>query len=538
MSKQTTLLLLSWSVTTIALAIALAAVYVNLSAPAASPVAAVEPDPAAIQSPLPPPPVQALPPPPLPPPLPQADPGTASIPDVVAAVLPSVVSIESQVRGRGHDARIPPYGEQPGGTSTGSGVIVSADGLVVTNHHVVEGAVRIQVHLSDGRAFGATVVGSDELSDIALLRMTGERGAAVEVTPVQYGDSSHLRLGDTVLAIGNPFGVGQTVTMGIVSAVGRADLSIAEYEDFIQTDAAINPGNSGGALISTRGELVGINTAILSRTGGSHGIGFAIPTNMVRPIVDALLAHGQVRRGWLGVGLQEITPELATAMRLPAAQGVLVSAVEPESPAATAGVLQGDLVEQLDSERVTSSRHLRSLVATRGANAEVTLTVVRGGARQELHVTLGERPIANQQAVPQLGGAQPPVDPRAVPPVYPGLPWGGTPYPQPQPQVDPRGGGGRITGTEVGGLVVADLDARLRSMLRVPPSIRHGAVVVDVQPGSAGARTGITQGDIIVQVDGQPVTGAAGFQQAYAARSGNAVLLVRRGPGSLYVVME
>lgn len=459
-------------------------------------------------------------------PMPSADlGGVASMSDVVERVLPAVVNIATARRG--HRGLPGPMGlpqNGRGADSLGSGVIVSADGLVLTNHHVIGNGGAILVTLSDGREFPASIVGTDPQTDMALLRLESVRG---EITPIPYGDSSRLRQGDVVLAIGNPFGVGQTVTMGIVSAIGRANMGIAEYEDFVQTDAAINPGNSGGALVSMSGELVGINTAILSRTGGNHGIGFAIPSNMLRPIVESLLRHGKVVRGWLGVTIQDLTPELASAMQLPSSRGVLVTAVEPASPAESAGVRAGDLIEELDREQLRSSAQFRNLIATRGATAQIDLAILRNGERQRLPVTLAERPQVPLEALPP---------PASNPPQRRGPAWPFGVQPDLDPFAEPLPP--RLRGQEVGGLQVVDLDARIRSALRIPPEIRQGAVVVGARPGSPGEATGLTQGDVIVEVNRTPLTGAAQFAHEYARAAGNAVLLVRRGQGSLYVLMR
>ncbi|GAB4196649.1 MAG: hypothetical protein OHK0013_04030 [Sandaracinaceae bacterium] len=465
--------------------------------------------------------------------------------DVVARVLPSVVNIASRQAPRSpwgspYDLRTPfgPRAPQPQGESLGSGVIVSEDGLVVTNNHVVNGASEIRVSLSDGRDFAARVVGTDEDSDMALLRL---EGTDVHVTPVPYGDSSQLRQGDVVLAIGNPFGVGQTVTMGIVSAVGRANVGITDLEDFIQTDAAINPGNSGGALISSRGELVGINTAILSRTGGNHGIGFAIPSNMVQPIVQSLLQHGKVVRGWLGVSIQDLSTQLAQARAFQLAsgqQGVLVNGVEEGSPAAAAGIRAGDVIEQLNGERLTSSSQLRTIVATRGAGADITLTIVRGQERLQVPVRLGERPQRRPTvpSAPPSSGLGPQGRGRGLAPGFGPYPpgfgpnlFGGLPQATPTPRL--RGG------QSVAGMQVFDLDDELRRLFGIEPRVR-GALVGDVAEGSPGALAGLEPGDVIVEVNRDPVQSAAGFARAYAESGGGVTVLVRRGPGSLYTVLR
>ena len=337
-----------------------------------------------------------------PPPLALGD-GPVELADVAAACLPAVVNISTtrtvQAGGPGGNPffdLLRPFLGDPGpqeAQSLGSGVIVSTDGVILTNHHVVADASEIRVTLADGRELPARAIGSDPESDVAVLRLTPPDGQPLDgLTALAYGDSSDLRQGDAVLAIGNPFGVGQTVTQGIVSATGRAAMGITDYEDFIQTDAAINPGNSGGALVNLRGELVGINPAILSRTGGSHGIGFAIPSNMARPLAEALLRDGHVTRGWLGVAIQDLNPQLARSLGIPATRGVVIMDIEPTGPAATVDLRRGDVISGLDSETIRSSRQFRNLIATRGAGADVRIRRERQGQAGEVQVSLRPRP--------------------------------------------------------------------------------------------------------------------------------------------------
>jgi Do/DeqQ family serine protease len=286
-------------------------------------------------------------------------------------------------------------------TSLGSGVVITAQGRILTNAHVVQGADDIVVTLADGSEHGATLVGADPRSDLAVLQL--ERGAP-PLKPLAFGDSSKLRLGEVVIAIGNPFGVGQAVTMGIVSATGRASVGIVDYEDFIQTDAAINPGNSGGALVNLRGELVGINTAILSRTGGYQGIGFAIPSEMARPIMESLVKDGKVSRGFIGVNIQKMTRALASEYKLSAAQGVLIADVVADGPAARAGLKPGDVVTAVDGAAVTDTGHFRNKIAMKGAGKSVELAVVRGKGKEQIRVTLGELPDkATKQQIRKRG---------------------------------------------------------------------------------------------------------------------------------------
>ena len=270
----------------------------------------------------------------------------------------------------------------------GSGVIISSDGYVLTNNHVVSDAQEIKVTLYDRREFDAEVVGTDPKSDVAVIRI---KAPPKDLRAISIGDSSRIRLGDVVLAIGNPFGVGQTVTMGIVSAKGRADVGIVDYEDFIQTDAAINPGNSGGALVNMEGQLIGINTAILSRSGGYQGIGFAIPTNMASPIMESLKKYGKVTRGWLGVSIQDVDQELSTAMKLPTSRGVLISDVQPGSPAQKAGLKRGDVVVKIEGRAVETTGNFRNAIALGGSGKKVKLELYRDGKLQTLDVSRSAR---------------------------------------------------------------------------------------------------------------------------------------------------
>ncbi len=315
-------------------------------------------------------------------------PSGQSIADVAARVTPSVVNVFSE---REQPAEIDPFGGFIGvprrhALSLGSGVIVSSDGIIVTNHHVVEKSDAIAVVLKDGRELGAKLVGSDPRSDVAVLRID-----AKNLPAIQLADSSKIRVGDLVLAIGNPFGIGQTVTMGIISATGRANLGINDVEDFIQTDAAINPGNSGGALVDMEGRLVGINTAIMSRSGGYQGIGFAIPSNMVVQIEDQLVRHGKVTRGWLGVAIDDVSDSVAMRLHVAPRSGVVVTELSPEGPAARAGLALGDVIVSLNGVRVTDPGHLRNLIALAGPQ-RIHLEIVRGGKEQGRDVQLVQAP--------------------------------------------------------------------------------------------------------------------------------------------------
>ncbi|HEX15711.1 MAG TPA: Do family serine endopeptidase [Deltaproteobacteria bacterium] len=271
--------------------------------------------------------------------------------------------------------------------SLGSGVIVSPEGYILTNYHVIAKASQVVVGLVDKREFEAQVVGVDPHTDLALLKIEAE-----DLPSLPFGDSDRAQVGDVVLAIGNPFGIGQTVTMGIISAKGRSNMGLVDYEDFIQTDAAINPGNSGGALVNLRGELIGINTAIVSRTGGYQGIGFAIPSNIARWVMGELIRHGRVIRGWFGVTVQELTPELAKHFGLEEPRGALVVEVYPGSPAERAGLRKGDVILKYNGRTIREAWELRNLVATTPVGRKVPLVVWRKGRKKELQVKIVEPP--------------------------------------------------------------------------------------------------------------------------------------------------
>jgi serine protease Do/serine protease DegQ len=285
-----------------------------------------------------------------------------------------------------HFFNIPDQPRQRRAQSVGSGVVVDAQhGYVITNHHVVEGADTITVTFSDGRQLNAKIMGSDPESDVAVIRIPSEN-----LTALPLADSDRLRVGDFVVAIGNPFGLGQTVTSGIVSALGRTGLGIQGYEDFIQTDASINPGNSGGALINLRGELVGINSAIIAPGGGNVGIGFAIPSNMVSRLMNQIIEHGSVRRGQLGVSVQDLTPDLARAFNIPANQGAVIAQVVPRSAAARAGLREGDVVLRVNDRPIRDSNSLRNAVGLLEIGASVQLDILRDGRPLTLKAKVGE----------------------------------------------------------------------------------------------------------------------------------------------------
>jgi serine protease Do len=431
------------------------------------------------------------------------------IADVAERSLPAVVNIASTkvVHSQGHPFMSDPFFRQFFGDrmfgvprarrkrSLGSGVIISKDGVVLTNYHVVERAQAIKVVLSDRRELAARLVGADPKSDMAVLRLEGDLD---DLRPLPLGDSSKLRLGDVVLAIGNPFGVGQTVTMGIVSAKGRANVGIVDYEDFIQTDAAINPGNSGGALVNMRGELVGINTAILSRSGGYQGVGFAIPSNMARPIMESLLSRGKVVRGWLGASVQELSPDLARALGLKATDGVLVSDVAAGSPAARAGVRRGDVIQRINGEQIDTPGRLRNLVASAGAGARIKLGLLRKGSQPAtVEIQLTEMPTT-AGGVTRLG---------------------------------------RREGA-LGGLTVVGLSPAVREKYNLPERLSQGVVIEQVARGSAAARAGLRPGDVILELNRQPIVSVDQFASVYRQSRGQLLLLVYRDGETSYLLFR
>lgn len=381
--------------------------------------------------------------------------------------------------------------------SLGSGVIVSADGVILTNEHVVQDADEIRVTLSDGREYDAEVVGADPSSDIGVIRL---KDKIEGLEPLPFGDSSALRLGETVIAIGNPFGVGQTVTMGIVSALGRANVGIVDYEDFIQTDAAINPGNSGGALINLKGQLIGINTAIVSRTGGYQGIGFAIPSNMSQSIMDSLVKHGRVMRGWLGVMIQNIDSDMAGALGLEDQSGVLVADVSEDSPAMKAGVKVGDVIVAVDGKEVDSTGALRNRIAASGTGTKVKLTVVRDGKRKPLRVVLGELPA-------ELAG--------------------------------PSASGSSQDAVEAAGIRLAPLTPESRSKFDLPEKLEEGVVVADVAMGSPAAEAGLRPGQVILEVDRKTVKSVEEVSELLRTKDNDRhLLLVWRDGGTAFIVLK
>ncbi|MGM0677844.1 Do family serine endopeptidase [Ectothiorhodospira marina] len=332
--------------------------------------------------------------------------GPVSYADAVDQATPAVVNISTRktVVQRSHPFLDDPVFRQFFGdrfdapqrrtqTSLGSGVIISPQGYILTNNHVIEGADEIEAMLADGRNLPAQVVGTDPETDLAVLRIDSGEGPLPSIV---VGDSRHLRVGDVVLAIGNPFGVGQTVTQGIVSATGRNRLGINTYEDFIQTDAAINPGNSGGALVNAHGELVGVNTAIFTRSGGSQGIGFAIPVDLARDVMTQIIEQGAVVRGWLGIEVQEITPQLARSFGLENNRGILIAGVLGTGPAARAGIRPGDVFTHIDGDRINDAQDALNFIARKEPGETLRIRGLRDGEPFESRAEVGKRPTARR----------------------------------------------------------------------------------------------------------------------------------------------
>jgi serine protease Do len=425
--------------------------------------------------------------------------------EIARAVKPAVVNVSTRAVRENTDAdellrefpgRQFPGRESPGRAprrsvrGLGSGFIINADGYVVTNNHVVDGATQIRVKLSDGREVPGKVVGGDAKTDLALLKIE-----ATGLPVIPLGDSSRLEVGEPVMAVGNPFGLEQTVTTGIVSATGRA-IGAGPYDDFIQTDASINPGHSGGPLVNARGEVVGVNTAIASGGGGSVGIGFAIPTNLVKPVVTQLAATGRVERGWLGVSIQPLTPELATSFGLPDTHGALVSSVADGSPAGRVGLRRGDVITRYDGHPVTRWSDLPRAVAETPIGREVALEVVREGKRVVLTVKVARLEDEDRQAAATA-----------------------------EPTASRLGIAGR------------SLTPEIARSLNVPTG--SGVLVERVEDGSRAQTAGLAAGDVIVEVDQAPVASVEALRAALDKHPAGKplLMLVHREGQALYLAV-
>jgi len=374
----------------------------------------------------------------------------------------------------------------------GSGVIVSPNGYILTNNHVVDGASTVTVTLNSRHDYKARVVGTDPKTDIAVVKID-----ATDLPSIVIGDSDKAQIGDYVLAVGNPFGVGQTVTMGIVSATGRANLGIEDYEDFIQTDAPINPGNSGGALVNDRGELIGINTAILANgSEGNQGIGFAVPVDVARNVMDQIIKTGHVTRAYLGVMAQEVTPAIAKAFRESEVRGALVGDVTPNSPASRAGLQKGDIILDINGKPVNNSAALRMHISLMQPGSDVTVRVLRDGNERNFNVKLAEMPTETASVEKPAGNPE----------------------------------------ANMQGITVEDVNSRTARQLGLPAGTT-GVVVTGVDPNSAAADSGLKRGDVIQEVNRQPVRNAADFERAIRGSKDQALLLVNRQGSTLYIAV-
>jgi len=439
--------------------------------------------------------------------------------DIVERVRPAVVNV-AVTGGGGGGRQLPPgpFGGPPGpspgppgrppgppGMSAGSGVIIDSRGFILTNNHVVEEATQITVTMSDGSEMQATVVGTDPKTDLAVIKVEGE---GMELPTLPWGSYGKVRVGDVVLALGSPFGLKSSVSLGIVSALGRGSVGITEYEDFIQTDAAINPGNSGGALVNMKGELIGINTAIFSRTGGSEGVGFAIAVSIAKDIADSLMESGKVIRGWMGVAIQELTPALAQSFQLPDDHqgGVLISEVHEEGPSAKAGLQRGDVILKYGGREVRDVNHLRNIVARTRVGENLEIIVLRDGKETPMSIELGERPSDELLA----RGAQP-----------------GPPSSMEPPD------------NVLAGITVGSLSADKRSQLNLSEQVK-GVLVTKVDPGSAAEAAGLQEGDLIQEVSREVINSLDDYQRIASKISKEelVVLLLNRRGNSLFVAVN
>ena len=431
---------------------------------------------------------------------------------VLKPALPAVVNIRSSkvVKARGVGSMSPFFndpmfrqffGDQFGQRnpqpereqSLGSGVIITTDGTIVTNNHVIDGATDIKVSLSDKREFKARLVGTDPKTDVAVLKIDADN-----LPTLPLGNSSALQVGDLIFAIGDPFGIGETATMGIVSATGRGGMGIETYENFIQTDAAINPGNSGGAMIDLHGNLVGINTAILSGgSGGNQGIGFAIPINMARNVMDQIVAHGKVVRGYIGVRIQDVTPDIAKQFGLNETHGALIGDVTPDTPGARAGLKRGDIILTVNGQETTDANQLHLEIAQIAPGTSIKLKIWRDGRAQDTTLTLAELP----ETAEKTGSSEE--------------------------------SSGALEGVEV-----ENLTPDIAKDLNLPASA-HGVVIDSVDPSSAAATQGLGRGDVIQEVNHKTVTNVDEYRRALGSAGNHSVLLlVNHGGSTRYVVVE
>jgi serine protease Do len=395
-------------------------------------------------------------------------------------------------RDGGRQFGTPPQAPQQRERGQGSGVIVSPDGYILTNNHVVDGATEVRVMLGDKREFKAKVVGTDPKTDVAVLKIDANSLPAITIA-----DSTKVEVGDYAIAIGNPFGVGKTVTMGIVSATGRSHLGIEDYEDFIQTDAAINPGNSGGALVNDRGQLIGINTAIIAHgSAGNQGIGFAIPANLARNVMEQIVKKGRVTRAYLGIVPQDVTPAVAKAFGRADTNGALVGDVSADGPARKADIVRGDIILEVNGRQVTDSNDLRMTISMMPPDSSVNLKLARAGAERTVTVKLGELPTTQASVESNHDGSS----------------------------------------NVLSGVSVENLDAESKKELGLPAGTQ-GVVVTDVRESSPAAEAGLRRGDVIQEVNRKPVNNTSDFERSLADSKEENLLLVNRNGSTLYLAV-
>ncbi len=485
----------------------------------------------------PPPDAPATPPadtPPATPPAPQAaaPQRPSSFADLAERLLPAVVNIATRQTARGPNTR-PEIPQFPPGSpfeeffrdffdhrndtpqrrplSLGSGFIVDPQGYIVTNNHVIDGADEITVVLHDNTNLPAELIGRDERTDIAILRVHPSE----PLTAVGWGDSDTLRVGDWVLAIGNPFGLGGTVTAGIISARAR-NIQAGPYDDFLQTDAAINRGNSGGPLFNLAGEVVGVNTAIYSPTGGSVGIGFAVPSSLARSVADQIIRFGHTRRGWMGVRIQSVTPEIAESIGLDSPRGALVASVTPGGPAEAAGIQAGDVIVEFNGREIPEMRRLPRVVAETAVDSEASVVLWRQGQTRTVQVRLGELEVAEREGLLET-----------TPPDQPQTPGGGK----------PEGAERQLSAL---GLSLAPVDDEMRRQYNLGSSV-EGVVITEVTPGSPAAEKGLRAGEVILEVSQERVSSpndvTERIRQARQAGRRSVLLLVQREQGEQHFVV-